>query len=90
MNVYMEVVGEKAMAVTLDLNSTRDNVEDSQRNLMYKELYHSSLKARGSLQKQLVKHSELLSKHKKIANLKVSSQELGHHFGGGKEQGCNF
>lgn len=69
----MERAGENELVVTLDLECASDNVEDSQGSPNYKELYHSSVEARGNLQKQLMKCSGLLPKHKKIAELKVSS-----------------
>lgn len=42
----------------------------------YKELYHASVERCGNLQLQLDKCSQLLSKHKKIAELKVSQHSI--------------
>lgn len=51
-----------------------DEVEDSVSEcLSYKKLYHASVERSWNLQEQLEKYSELLSKHQKIAELKVSS-----------------
>lgn len=43
--------------------------------LSYKKLYHAAVERGCSLQEQLEKFSELLSKHHKIAELKVTCSE---------------
>ena len=46
-------------------------MEEAVEPLSYKQLYHASVERYANLQEQLERHSGLLSKHKKITELKV-------------------
>ena len=60
---------------SMELDWSSNGLVDTTDNEVYRKLYHSSIQTCSDLQEQLLNYSGLLSKYRKISELKVSLQD---------------